>query len=46
MPRFKMNQDMTYGESALVKKNRFLSMVADESSLPKYEDIAYLPPQP
>ena len=41
-----MNQDMTYGESALVKNNVFLSMPAEDAELPQYENIAHLLPAP
>ena len=46
MPHFQINQDLTYGESALVKNNVFLSMPAEDKAPPAYEDIAHLLPAP
>ena len=46
MPRFKMNQDMTYDLSAIVESNVFLHMPAEDEKLPKYDEIAHSLPKP
>jgi hypothetical protein len=46
MELFKRNRDLTYYPSPLVEKNEFLNMPAEQSELPKYEEIAHLLPEP
>ncbi len=46
MINFRINQDMTYSESPLVKKNVFLNMPAEIAALPTYDEIARLLPAP
>ena len=46
MPRFKMNQDMTYNVSPIVEDNVFLTMKAENEPVPRYEEIVHLLPAP
>ena len=43
---FQINQDLTYSESPIVKKNAFLDMPTENAELPTYEEIAHLLPSP
>jgi hypothetical protein len=46
MLNFQVNQDITYNSSPLVKKNKFLDMLAENTPIPKYEEISHLLPSP
>ena len=46
MINFQVNQDITYNSSPLVKKNKFLNMLAENTPIPKYEEISHLLPSP
>lgn len=46
MLNFQINQDITYNSSPLVKKNKFLDMLAENTPIPKYEEISHLLPSP
>jgi glycogen debranching enzyme len=46
MELFHINQDLTYTTSPLVENNKFLTMTAEDSEPPKYEEIANLLPTP
>jgi hypothetical protein len=46
MLNFQINQDITYNSSPLVKKNKFLDMPAENTPIPKYEEISHLLPSP
>ena len=46
MINFQINQDITYNSSPLVKKNKFLDMPAENTPIPKYEEISHLLPSP
>ena len=46
MSLFQINRDLTYQASPLVENNEFLRMPAEESELPKYEEISHLLPLP
>ena len=42
MPRFKMNQDMTYNPSLIVENNVFLTMPAEDEPVPIVDIVEYL----
>lgn len=46
MANFRMNQGTTYNTSPLVAANVFLNMSAENTPLPKYEEIMHLLPEP
>lgn len=46
MANFQINQDITYNKSPIVEANVFLNMPAENASLPKYEEISHLLPEP
>ena len=46
MVNFLINQDITYNDSPIVKKNAFLNAPTENPSIPKYEEIAHLLPVP
>ena len=46
MPNCQINQDITYNDSPVAEKNKFLSMPAETAALPKYEEISHLLPVP
>ena len=46
MANFQINQDLTYNDSPIVKKNEFINVPAEDTELPTYEKISHLLPSP